>query len=252
MPSEPPSHLTDQLHDFVGFVRSRLHEELAAPGLHHSTRRTLQRRLARVGQIAAQDDGTEPTSLTGLAEGGVYLVNLAQRWREHPDYPGAHPARPAVAANRVEVVHDYVRGITGDLMHQVGGYPGLLEEARRILAEEYSCPDADLSIMPLAFGSDEDGFVRLRGEIRCTDARCLAQAAADRHQALEDLYRTAQQHLAAAGDLLHYPSLDVTPDADELTARWNTTEDDFRRQLRKLIDPLEPHAAPTTDPKAGS
>ncbi|MFD0280026.1 hypothetical protein ACFVHB_39935 [Kitasatospora sp. NPDC127111] len=61
MPPEPPSRPVERLHDFVGFVRSRLHEELATPGLHHSTRRALQRRLTRVGEIADQAEAEAQT-----------------------------------------------------------------------------------------------------------------------------------------------------------------------------------------------
>ncbi|MGA5822260.1 hypothetical protein ACPC54_30875 [Kitasatospora sp. NPDC094028] len=83
-PAEPT---TSRHHDFVGFVRSRLHEELAKPGLHHSTKRSLERKLARVGVIADQMDGTVPASLMDRAANAADLANLARLWRSHPSYP---------------------------------------------------------------------------------------------------------------------------------------------------------------------
>ncbi|MFD7832428.1 hypothetical protein [Kitasatospora sp. NPDC059803] len=254
MPPEPPSRPADRLHDYVGFVRSRLHEELAAPGLHHSTRRALQRRLARVGEIADQADGTTPASLLGRAANGVDLVDLAQRWRAHPDYPGARNSRPtpeqAVPGRElpVSVTHVYERGITADLLAGVGGYPGLHEEARTGLAENHPClrdPDA---VLPVTVTSDDDGYLLVHAEIRCTDRACRIEATAvARFDPLMDAYYRARESLAAVDLLLQQPNLVSTPDPQKLRRQWDRREKAIRESLRAVIDILEPHAAPATE-----
>ncbi|WP_030237971.1 hypothetical protein [Streptomyces sp. NRRL S-350] len=256
MPSEPSGRpaaaAADQLHAFVGFVRSRLHEELAAPGLHHSTRRALQRRLALVGEIADQADGTAPASLMGRAANGVELVDLAQRWRDHPDYPGTRTTPEAAAPGRelpAAVTHIYERGITADLLSEVGGYPGLHEEARTELADNHPCRRAEPTApVPVTVTSDGTGFLTVRAEIRCTDRACRIEAAAvARYEPLLAAYEVARESLRGADLLLQQPNLVTTPDPEQLRRQWARREKAIRETLRTVIDTLAPHAAPAAE-----
>ncbi|MER6399316.1 hypothetical protein ABT263_25205 [Kitasatospora sp. NPDC001603] len=168
-------------------MRSRQHEELAKDGLHQSTRRALQRRLARVAEIADQADGTAPASLLG-GEGAAELVTPAQRWRDNPAYPGVGVRRSTEQAAvssasalqlPASVVHAYERGVTADRLAEVGGYPGLHKEAREELAELRPCrrelPGAGL---PLTITADDAGFLTVHAETTCTDRRCRTEATA--------------------------------------------------------------------------
>ncbi|MFI8461759.1 hypothetical protein [Kitasatospora sp. NPDC085464] len=250
-------------HDWVGFVRSRLHEELAKDSLHHSTRRALQRRLKRVAEIADQADGTAPASLLGRAEGGAELVNLAQRWRDHPAYPGVRRATESATVSSepaavnstpgrqlpASVVHVYERGITADLLAQVGGYPGLHKEAREELAEQHPCrrevPEAGL---PLTITSDDDGFLTVHAEMTCTDRRCRTEAAAvARYQVLLEVFDRTWESMKAVDLLLQQPNLVTTPDPEKLRKRWDRQEKAIRELLREVVDTITPHADPTAE-----
>ncbi|MFJ3793504.1 hypothetical protein [Kitasatospora sp. NPDC090091] len=156
------------------------------------------------------------------------------------------PKRPA------SVLHSYERGITADLLHEVGGYPGLHEEARTELADEHPCrrenPDADL---PLTVTSDEAGYLTVRAEIPCTDLRCRTEAAAvARYQELQDAFDRAQEYMAAANLLLQQPNLADTPDPAQLSKLWTRREHAIREALRTVIDTITPHAEPAPESAA--
>ncbi|MEV7930482.1 hypothetical protein [Kitasatospora sp. NPDC088779] len=250
-PLHPPQDPGGRHHDWVGFVRSRLHEELAKDGLHHSTRRALQRRLKRVAEIADHADGTTPTSLLGRVEGGTELVDLAQRWRDHPAYPGVRrTTEPAAVSGTpgpqlpASVVHVYERGITADLLAQVGGYPGLHKEAREELAEQHPCRrEVPGTGLPLTITSDDTGFLTVHAETTCTDRRCRTEAAAvARYQELLEVFDRTRESMNAVDLLLRQPNLVTTPDPEKLRKEWARREKAIRELLREVVDTITPHA----------
>jgi hypothetical protein len=69
------------------------------------------------------------------------------------------PERPA------STLHTYGHGISADLLHRVGGYPGLTEEARKDLPADHLCRQEDPNAgLPLTFTSDKVGFITVHAE----------------------------------------------------------------------------------------